>query len=55
MQIPQGTSEWEKFLISTNAADNPDHLLAAIPPGTWKLRIEGMDVFNQFALHYTFR
>jgi hypothetical protein len=51
---PSGTSEWEKFLISINAADNPDYLLAAIPPGKWRFRIEGMDIFNQFALHYTF-
>jgi len=49
---PSGTSEWEKFLISTKAGDNPDYLVASIPAGKWKLRIEGMDVFNQFALHF---
>jgi len=49
---PSGNSEWEKFLISTNPGENPDYVVPSITPGKWRLRIEGMDVFNQFALHF---
>ena len=51
---PSGDQEWEKFLVSSDPADvDADYKPAVIEPGVWKLRIEGMDIFNQFTMHFT--
>ncbi len=46
---PSGQREWEQFLISTDAADNPDHLVAGgglLPSGLWKVEVRGLDLSN---------
>ncbi len=41
-----GTEEWEKFLISTDPNSDADLFVDNLPAGTYKLRIEGLDLMN---------
>ena len=54
---PSGSAEWERFLVSSDPADvlgvDADYKPPVIEPGVWKLRLEGVDIFNQFTLHFT--
>jgi len=49
---PSGNQEWEQFKLSTDPFDRSqmDATTAAIPPGTYQLRIQGVDLINLNAL-----
>lgn len=41
-----GTEEWERFVISTDPNSDADVVVADLPAGIYKLRIEGLDMYN---------
>ena len=49
---PSGNQEWEQFKISTDPFDRSqmDAAAPSIPPGTYQLRIQGVDLLNLNAL-----
>jgi len=51
---PSGTEEWEEYVVSTDPAMNPDLLVNEIKPGSYKLLVEGLDLFNTvwFRINY---
>jgi hypothetical protein len=54
---PSGNQEWEQFKVSTAPFDNSlmDYSTPTIPPGTYELRINGVDMLNLNALLLPFR
>src|SRR6185369_1316495 len=49
---PSGNLEWEQFKVSTDPFDRSqmDYNTSVIPPGTYQLRIQGVDLVNLNAL-----
>lgn len=44
---PSGTEEWEKFVISMEAGENPDLLVSApVKAGMYNVHIKGLDLHN---------
>jgi hypothetical protein len=43
---PSGTEEWEKFVVSTDPNSGAEVVVDNLPAGTYKLRIEGLDMYN---------
>lgn len=43
---PGGTEEWEKWVVSTDPNSGADLVVASLPAGIYKLRIEGLDLYN---------
>ncbi|PKN92373.1 MAG: hypothetical protein CVU44_14640 [Chloroflexi bacterium HGW-Chloroflexi-6] len=41
-----GTEEWEKFVVSTDPNSGADAVVDNLPAGIYKLRIEGLDLYN---------
>jgi hypothetical protein len=54
---PSGNQEWEQFTVSTEPFDSSqmDYSTPTIPPGTYELRINGVDMLNLNALLLPFR
>lgn len=54
---PSGNQEWERFRVSTDPFDPSlmDYSTPAIPPGTYHLRISGLDMSNLNALVLPYR
>jgi uncharacterized protein (DUF2141 family) len=54
---PSGNQEWEQFMISTAPFDRTkmDFHTDSIPPGTYQLRIQGLDMMNFNALLLPYR
>ena len=44
---PSGNQEWENFIISRNASEQPDYLISNdLEAGLWKLQLDGVDAHN---------
>jgi PKD repeat protein len=44
---PSGTEEWENFIISDLASENPDYQTSKmLQPGLWKVEMRGLDAHN---------
>jgi protocatechuate 3,4-dioxygenase beta subunit/phosphotransferase system IIB component len=54
---PSGNQEWERFRIATDSFDpsEADHSASSLPPGTYQLQIEGVDMLNLNALLLPYR
>jgi len=54
---PSGNVEWEKFTLSTDPFDasEMDYSVPSLPPGTYTLEIQGVDMLNLNALLLPFR
>ena len=50
-----GTEEWEKFVVSTDPNSDADVVVASLPAGTYKLRIEGLDLMNSIWINTKFQ
>lgn len=46
---PQGTSDWSRFEILTEAAKGTEMTNAAVPPGTWVFGIRAHDIANNLS------
>jgi PKD repeat protein len=52
---PSGNMEWENFIISKNASDNPDYLVSYdLSAGLWHMHFEGMDAHNMNFIEASF-
>lgn len=51
---PSGNREWERFLLSTTAAGNPDGLASSLPAGAYEFFARGVDLVNLNALRLPF-
>jgi len=47
---PSGNMEWERFVLSSNAAESPDVLVDELPAGFYRWVIYGMDSHNLNAI-----
>ena len=46
---PQGTTDWARFTMLTEAAKGTEMTNAAVPPGTWVFAIRARDIINQLS------
>ncbi len=52
---PSGNSEWERFIISSDANTPADHQVdGMLPAGTYHIRVNGLDLTNLNAWHPTY-
>ena len=51
---PSGNLEWEGFTITTNPSVPADFVVDSLPPGTYKVRIEGLDLMNLASIRLPF-
>lgn len=47
---PSGTEEWERFVLSSQGSEPPDHVVASLPVGYYWWYIQGLDLHNLVAL-----
>lgn len=47
---PQGSTDWNEFIILTEAAKGTEMTNAAVPPGTWTFGIRARDICDQLSL-----
>ncbi|OGO35543.1 MAG: hypothetical protein A2W35_21535 [Chloroflexi bacterium RBG_16_57_11] len=55
-QNPSGNIEWEQFLLSSDPASQPDHLIqGTLPSGVYSIRARGVDLNNLNAWKFPFQ
>lgn len=51
---PQGTTNWNNFVLLTESAKGTEMTNASVPPGTWVFGIRAKDVVNQLSVNTAF-
>lgn len=49
---PSGNQEWEQFRITTFPTSDADHVTGELPPGTYTVRMMGLDMQNVNAFYF---
>ena len=55
---PSGNREWDQFTVATNGCTvgvDADYCVGSLTPGTWRVRLIGMDAGNVNAFFFPFR